>query len=98
MNSSPSILVIPKPSLYRQLFSEQSDATLRSLGSVSFQQEERDISSDELAQQIDSFDIVVTGWRAPKFTREVLQAAGKLKLIAHSAGSVKFMLDEECLS
>jgi len=96
-NSSPSILVLPKPSLYRQLFSEQSDAALRSLGRVVFHDEEREISSQDLASKIGPIDIVVTGWRAPKFTHEVLEAAQKLKLIAHSAGSVKFMLDGECL-
>src|SRR5438105_3544635 len=97
-NSSPSILVLPKPSLYRELFSAQSDAALRSLGRVVFQENEEEISSQDLARRIGPIDIVVTGWRAPKFTREVLEAARELKLIAHSAGSVKFMLDGECLS
>ena len=96
-DSTPSILVLPKPSLYRQLFSEQSDAALRSLGRVVFHEEEGDISSQDLASRIGPIDIVVTGWRAPKFTHEVLEAARRLKLIAHSAGSVKFMLDGDCL-
>src|SRR4051794_16482839 len=90
-----NILVVPKPSLYRQLFSAASDATLRSLGQVTFNEEERDWASDELAQKIAPFDIVVTSWRTPKFTEAVMTAAEKLRLIAHSAGSVKFMFDDE---
>src|SRR5436190_5789700 len=96
-DSSPLILVLPKPSLYRQLFSEQSDAALRSLGRVVFHEEEKELTSQDLAERIGAIDIVVTGWRAAKFTTEVLEAARNLKLIAHSAGSVKFMLDDDCL-
>ena len=93
----PRILVLPKPSLYRQLFSPESDAALRALGSVEFHDEERDLSSRELAERIGAFDIVVTGWRSPKFTDEVLSAAKKLKLIVHSAGSIRFMLDDAAI-
>ena len=93
----PRILVLPKPSLYRQLFSSQSDALLRSLGDVQVHDSERDISSDELAERVGEFDVVVTGWRSPKFTDEVLAAAKRLKLIVHSAGSIRFMLDDSAI-
>src|SRR5438132_8166456 len=82
----PSILVLPKPSLYRQLFAPESDAELRALGHVEFHREERDLSSHELAERIGAFDIVITGWRSPRFSEEVLAAAKRLKLVAHSAG------------
>src|SRR5437773_7291718 len=95
--STLSILIRANTSLYRQLFSEQSDAALRSLGRVVFHEEEKELTSQDLAERIGAIDIVVTGWRAPKFTTEVLEAARNLKLIAHSAGSVKFMLDGDCL-
>lgn len=38
-------------------------------------------------------DILVTGWGCPFISREVLAAAPNLRLIAHAAGTVKFMLD-----
>src|SRR5690349_15543816 len=93
-SSSARILVLPKPSLYRMLFSHESDQRLRALGEVEIPREERDMTSDELAKRIGAFDVVVSGWRSPKFTDAVLNNAKRLKLIAHSAGSVKFMLDE----
>src|SRR3954465_5840474 len=83
LRKESNILVVPKPSLYRQLFSAASDAALRPLGNVTFNEEGRDWSSDELAQKIAPFDIVVTSWRTPKFTDAVMRAAGKLRLIAH---------------
>src|SRR5207249_434574 len=64
---------------------------------VEFHEDERDPTSEELARRIGKFDIVVTGWRTPKFTDEVLSAAEKLKLIVHSAGSIRFMLDDSAI-
>src|SRR6185436_14800590 len=43
------------------------------------------------------FDIVVTGWRSPRFTDEVLAAAKRMRLIVHSAGSIRFMLDDDAI-
>jgi phosphoglycerate dehydrogenase-like enzyme len=91
------ILVLPKPSLYRQLFAPEVDAQLRQLGRVTFQTEERDLTSEELAAQIGEFDVVITGWRSPKFTEQVLSSAKNLKLIAHSAGSIRFMLEDSAI-
>ena len=97
MPSKPNILVLPKPSLYRQLFAADVDARLRGLGHVDFHDGEADLTSRELARRIGSYDVVVTGWRVPAFTDEVLDRATRLKLVAHSAGSIKFMFDEAAL-
>jgi phosphoglycerate dehydrogenase-like enzyme len=73
------------------------DALLRSLGRVEFHSEERDITSAELAERIAPIDVVITGWRSPKFDEQVLSAAKKLKLVVHSAGSIRFMLDDNAI-
>jgi phosphoglycerate dehydrogenase-like enzyme len=91
-SSNPKILVLLRPSLYTQLFTPESDQALRGLGHVVFHAEEHNLTSDELAERIPGFDIVVTGWGSPKFTNQVLAAADRLRLIAHSAGSIKPML------
>lgn len=89
---SPCILVLPRPSLYRTLFTPEADRALRELGEVVFHDEERDLSSEELAGHIAGADIAVTGWGSPRFTGQVLDAAGHLRLIAHTAGSIKHIL------
>ena len=92
------VLVLPPPPLYRKLFSPDADARLRQVAQrVEFNDAEHDWSSDELAQRIGDFDVVVTGWRTPRFSDDVLAAARRrpLRLIAHSAGSVKFLFDDE---
>src|SRR3954454_22945042 len=91
------ILVLPKPSLYRQLFARESDAALRALGRVDFHSDERNLTSAELAEKIGDYDVVVTGWGTPKFDEQVHAAARKLKLVAHSAGSIRFMLDDSAI-
>jgi len=88
----PLILVLPQPSLYHQLFAPHADQALRQLGEVVFHDQELDLTSDELASRIPGFDAVVTGWGSPPFSDQVLAAADRLRLIAHSAGSVKHML------
>jgi len=37
--------------------------------------------------------VALTGWKCPKMTAELLAAAPRLKLIAHTAGSVKGLID-----
>jgi phosphoglycerate dehydrogenase-like enzyme len=38
-------------------------------------------------------EILVTGWGCPPISREVLALAPRLRLIAHAAGTVKYLLD-----
>ncbi len=92
LRSGPDILVLLRPSLYAQLFTPEADRALREAGRVVFHDEERDLTSAELAGRIAGFTIVVTGWGSPPFTDDVLAAADRLRLIAHSAGSIKAML------
>lgn len=88
----PLIWVALRPSLYTELFAPESDRTLRALGVVVFQDQERSFSVQELAERIPGFDIVITGWGTPTFSEEVLTAAPELQLIAHTAGSIKQLL------
>lgn len=91
---TPSILVVPPPSLFRKLFSDTAAARLSKLGKLQFNSTDADWSPDELAKRMDDVDVLVTSWRTPRLTDTVLERAANLKLVAHSAGSVKFMLDE----
>jgi phosphoglycerate dehydrogenase-like enzyme len=91
------ILVLPPPTLYRKLFSPTTDSKLRSLGEVTFNAEEGDLTPRDLAARIGEVDVLITGWRSPKLSDAVLAAAPRLRLVAHSAGSIKFMLSEQAL-
>ena len=90
--SKPKALVVPSPSLYHQLFAPSSDARLREAVDVTFNAGESAWDSAELARRIPGFAVVLTGWGSPPFTDEVLAAADRLRLIAHSAGTIKKLL------
>ena len=92
MSTPPNILVLLTPDLYDILFLPNLDQELRSLGNVTFQTETQGLSSSELAARIGGVDIVISGWGMPVFTEEVLAAADRLELVAHSAGSIKSRL------
>ena len=92
MSAKPNILVLPKPDLFAELFTEYAENKLQSLGAVDRNREDRNWDSAELAGKIGDYDVIVTGWGTPVFTNEVLAKAQRLKLIAHTAGSIKRML------
>jgi phosphoglycerate dehydrogenase-like enzyme len=50
---------------------------------------DRDYTPDELAELLPGVEGVVTSWGSPLFTPELLDAADKLKIVGHAAGSVK---------
>lgn len=92
MTTDSHLLVVLPPQLYRQLFDQAADTALRELVEITFNTEERNWDSAELARRLAGHDLVITGWGTPTFTPEVLAAAPDLKLIAHSAGSIKTLL------
>ena len=44
------------------------------------------------AARIGGAEVVITGWGSPPFDATVMEAADRLRLIAHSAGSIKHLL------
>ncbi len=92
MEHKPKILIAIRESLYRDLFAAEEDRRLRQLGRLDFAVSDENLTSRQLADAVGDVDIVITGWGAPVFTDEVLAGADTLKLIAHSAGSIKRLL------
>jgi phosphoglycerate dehydrogenase-like enzyme len=92
MSNKPKLLISLKPTLYQELFSAEADTALRQTADIIVNQDERNWSVAELAEQLPGCDVIITGWGTPSFAAEVLEAATDLRLIAHSAGSIKRML------
>lgn len=55
---------------------------------------ERNCTSAQVAAAITGFDALVTGWSTPLLTEEVFEQADALRIVAHSAGTVKRMFLE----
>ncbi len=86
----PRLLFVPAMSARtRTLYPEQHITALRELADVTFNDREREMSQDELADAVDGFEVAITSWKSPRFTDAILARAGRLRLILHSAGTVK---------
>ncbi len=92
--SKPKVYVLPTGKLQEQLFPPRVREALAQFADPVYRTEEGQPTSEELAALLPGFDALITGWGAPKLTAEVLDAAKDLKIVAHAAGSVKFMMPE----
>ena len=92
MADRPKILTALRPALFDQLFADEQQKRLRGLGEVTAQPHEGNLSEAQLTALIGGHDIVITSWGTPRFSDAVLKAADRLKLIAHSAGTIKRLL------
>jgi len=92
VHDKPQILIALRSSLFDQLFADEQQARLRALGEVTMPAPEGNLSEAQLTALIAGHDVVITSWGSPPFSHSVLEAADRLKLIAHSAGSIKLLL------
>ncbi len=92
--NKPKILYLPTsghtaevfpPEVFAR-FQEQFDVTLNETGSS--------YTSDQIAERVAGFEGVVTGWGVSPITEKVMANADVLRIIAHSAGSIKRLVGE----
>jgi phosphoglycerate dehydrogenase-like enzyme len=90
----PRVLYIPTRSHTRTVFRADDYTRLQVYFDFHANSSDRNYTSEQLAAEIPGVDALVTGWGAPRVTPDVLRAADRLQLIAHSAGSVRAMLND----
>ncbi len=94
----PRVLALPGPALREELFSADAQAALDELADVTWNESEERWTSERLAAEIGTYDGLITGWGSPAITPDVQDAATRLQVIAHSAGSVKHLIKEDVLA
>lgn len=77
----------------RHVFNETLVERLRESCEVVSPTPMEDLGAPAAREVLRELDILVTGWGCSFISREVLASAPRLKLIAHAAGSVKYLLD-----
>lgn len=92
MPARPRILLALRQGLYEELFSPAARQSLSELADLTHAASEDLLSPSRLAKRMAGHEIAITGWGTPTFEAEVLAAADKMRLIAHSAGTVKEIL------
>lgn len=95
--TKPRVLALPGPMRRAEFFSPEAEQALANLADVTWNQTDDNWTTEQLVEAIPGNDALITGWGSPRITPEVLQAADRLQIIAHSAGTVKFLVDEDVL-
>lgn len=90
--SKHKILYIPTKVHTKKIFTKEDFERFLRLFDVTVNVKNRDLTSDDVVELIPSMEGLVTGWRSPRLTDEVFEKANRLKIIVHSAGSVKPIL------
>ena len=75
------------------IFSEKAMGMLAKLGEVILN--DGDASPEQVKKTVRGADIAVTSWGNKSFTKDILDCAPNLKLIAHAAGSIKPIVTDE---
>lgn len=74
--------------IFDSFYPKEVQEKLYALGEVYFNDTDHFFSKEELMVRIQDKDIIFTGWDTPCLDKEVLDCAKKLRLIAHTGGTI----------
>lgn len=89
------LIPLPLNNVRKEHFPEEVIEELRKLGTVYLNNTDKHFTEDEFVEHIENIDICITHWGCPKFTNKVLEKSNRLKLIAHAAGSVGWLVTDK---
>ena len=89
------IITMPRIDRYGDIFQPDIMADLEQSAEVLHNDLGRAFTTEELGEHARDCDAIITAWGAPKIDKTVVDAAPKLRIIAHAAGSVKGLIAEE---
>ena len=92
MAQKRKILYLPPVGLSKDILSPEAISILENLGTVFWNELDRNYTSDELLEILPGAAVVVTSWGSPQITEEHVAAADDLQIVGHAAGSVKTRL------
>ncbi len=94
MSKPKVLLLLPKP-LYNIIITKKAEEVLYSFAEVIRNERDDNLSSDEVAELLPGINGCLTGWGSARFDSSLLDKADSLKIISHTAGSIKFLIPEE---
>ena len=86
------ILYLPPAHLSQDILSPEAASILENLGTVIWNELDRNYTSDELLEMLPGAAVVITSRGSPPITEEHVAAADALQIVGHAAGSVKTRL------
>src|SRR5687768_2874247 len=92
------VLALPTPIHIGWMFAPETWKALTDEFEVTVNHEPKQQTPNELREVIGDYDAVLTGWGSPRFTREILEAATNLRIVAHTAGSPRAIFDDDVVN
>jgi len=88
------LVTIPQGAVRDSFIPEWAAEKLAALGPVQYNKTTQQLTKSQFIEAIKDVEVCVTGWGTPIFDADVLDAAPKLRVIAHTGGSVQPYVDE----
>ena len=95
--AKPKVWYIQPTSHTKQVFLPEHFQAMLNEFDVTVHEGDQCPSADEIAAGIAGYEALVTGWGSPELPAAVFEAADKLRLVAHSAGSIKGIVSREVI-
>lgn len=84
---------IPDGPLKAHMFTKEWCKKLETIVDVEWNDTGRNLSTQELSEHARDKELLITGWGSPKLTEDFFKAVSSLKMIAHCAGTVRWLVD-----
>ncbi len=84
-------VLMPNNEIRRSFFNEEVCRELEKLGTIYWNHSREHYREEELKRILPGMDVVITGWGCRALTEDVLQSADRLKILAHTGGTVSFV-------
>lgn len=94
-SAKPRILVAINRGQHSSVMSAEDLEGLRQIGDVLDVDSPEVMTKEFLLEYLPSAEVVITSWGSARFDADVLEAAPRLKLICHAAGSVRPIVSDE---
>ncbi len=87
------LITMPEGSTRRSFFSDEVTKFLEEHFEIVWNETEKDMTKEDLKPLLPEFDAVMTGWGSELYDAELIGENPRLKLIAHTGGTVGNLLD-----
>jgi phosphoglycerate dehydrogenase-like enzyme len=92
--AGPRVLALISAGMSKWFYTDRMRELLQSVADPTYVVYEKRLTPSRLAAQIGDYDALFTDWGTPQLTREVLDAASRLRVVCHAGGSVRFLLPD----
>jgi phosphoglycerate dehydrogenase-like enzyme len=93
----PRVLYVPTESHTQRVFRPETFQRMLDAFAVDANETGRELEGEEVAERLGGCDALVTGWGSRGLVEAVFTNARDLRIVAHSAGSPKFLATQEMI-